>query len=558
MAKEVKTPWQRFIGMLELDRKDIKQIFYYAIFAGLVALTLPLGIQAIINLIQGAQISSSWIILVVLVTLGVAFQGILQLMQARILENMQQKIFTRASFEFAYRFPKIKLTELNDYYPPELANRFFDILTVQKGLSKILIDFPAAILQIIFGLVLLSFYNPYFILFGLVLVTFIYLVFKYSAEKGMKTSLYESKKKYKVANWIQELARSVLTFKISSKNNLILKRNDELTLDYINAREGHFKIVMMQFVQFVIFKVLITSGLLLIGGLLVLNQQINIGQFVAAEIIILLVISSVEKIISGLESFYDVLTSIEKIGQVVDKEMDVEEGVNPFETKKPLVIELDDVGYTRPSGKEIVKSASLTIKSTDRFILQGPPGSGKSTLMKVISGLLPITKGAIYINDISIKASCLTEYRDSIGQVLPAQKPFHGTIKENITFGDPNVTQEEIHWALKNVGLLNYVKELPNGLNTVIKSEGLDVPHTISKRILLAAAIIHKPKLLMLKDALEEFDADEANKLIDFLIAPDKPWALFVSSRSARWNKKCNKKLFLNNGVLTQKPIQDA
>ena len=190
MAKEIKTPWQRFIGLLELDRKDIKQIFYYAIFAGLVALTLPLGIQAIINLIQGAQISSSWIILVVLVTLGVAFQGILQLMQARILENMQQKIFTRASFEFAYRFPKIKLTELNDYYPPELANRFFDILTVQKGLSKILIDFPAAILQIIFGLVLLSFYNPYFILFGLVLVTFIYLVFKYSAEKGMQTSLY--------------------------------------------------------------------------------------------------------------------------------------------------------------------------------------------------------------------------------------------------------------------------------------------------------------------------------------------------------------------------------
>ena len=146
------TPWQRFVNLLQLDRRDIRQLFYYAIFAGLVALSLPLGIQAIINLIQGAQISSSWIVLVVLVTLGVGFQGGLQLMQIRILENIQQKIFTRSSFEFSYRFPKIKNSELQNYYPPELANRFFDTLVVQKGLSKILIDFPAAALQIILGI----------------------------------------------------------------------------------------------------------------------------------------------------------------------------------------------------------------------------------------------------------------------------------------------------------------------------------------------------------------------------------------------------------------------
>ena len=111
MIKKILTPWQRFISLLELDKRDIKQVFYYAIFAGLVALSLPLGIQAIINLIQGAQVSTSWIVLVIIVTLGVAFQGALQLMQIRILENIQQKIFTRSSFEFVYRFPKIILSE---------------------------------------------------------------------------------------------------------------------------------------------------------------------------------------------------------------------------------------------------------------------------------------------------------------------------------------------------------------------------------------------------------------------------------------------------------------
>ncbi|MEL6977029.1 MAG: ABC transporter transmembrane domain-containing protein, partial [Bacteroidota bacterium] len=243
------------------------------------------------------QVSTSWIVLVVLVTLGVAFVGILQLMQIRIIENVQQKIFTRSSFEFAYRFPKIRMSELRNYYPPELANRFFDTLTVQKSLSKILIDFPAALLQIIFGLLLLSFYHPFFIIYGLLLIVLIYVVFKFTAQKGLETSLDESKNKYKVAHWLQEVARSLVSFKLSGKTSHAIDKNDGLVSGYLDARESHFRILILQFIQMVGFKVLVTAGLLLIGGLLVLNQEMNIGQFVAAEIIILLVISSVEKLI---------------------------------------------------------------------------------------------------------------------------------------------------------------------------------------------------------------------------------------------------------------------
>ena len=177
MENKQLTPWKRFINLLRLEKKDIFQIFYYAVFGGFVALTLPLGIQAIINLIQGAQVSTSWVVLVVVVTLGVAFSGALQLMQLRIIETIQQRIFMRSSFELSYRFPKIKMTELRNFYPPELANRFFDTLTIQKGLSKILIDVPTALLQIIFALILLSFYHPFFIIFGILLLLLIYVVF---------------------------------------------------------------------------------------------------------------------------------------------------------------------------------------------------------------------------------------------------------------------------------------------------------------------------------------------------------------------------------------------
>ena len=343
-------PCQRFVGLLKLDRKDVFQVFYYAIFAGLVNLSLPLGIQAIINLIQGAQVSTSWVVLVILVTLAVAFGGILQLMQMRIIENMQQKIFTRASFEFAYRFPKIKMSELRNYYPPELANRFFDTLTVQKGLAKILVDFPAAFLQIIFGLILLSFYHPFFIIYGMLLLVLIYVVFKFTAQRGLETSLDESKNKYKVAHWIQEVARSIVGFKLSGKTSHAIDKNDTLVAGYLTARESHFRILVIQFIQMIGFKVLVTAGLLLIGGLLVLNQEMNIGQFVAAELIILLVIASVEKLILGLESFYDVLTSLEKLGQVVDKELEPQEGERPFRSGEGFTLELDHVDYHVPGG----------------------------------------------------------------------------------------------------------------------------------------------------------------------------------------------------------------
>ncbi|PQJ23441.1 peptidase domain-containing ABC transporter [Tenacibaculum sp. SG-28] len=550
MTTKKMSPWKRFTGLLQLDRRDIRQIFYYAVFAGIVALSLPLGIQAIINLLQGAQITSSWIVLVALVTLGVAFQGGLQIMQIRILENIQQKIFMRSSFEFVYRFPKIKYTELVNYYPPELANRFFDTLTVQKGLSKILIDFPAAVLQIIFGIILLSFYHSFFIIYGILLLLLIYVVFKFTAKKGLETSLKESKSKYKVAHWIQEIARSLVSFKLSGNTSLAMQRNDELTTEYLQARESHFKILLTQFIQMIGFKVLVTAGLLVIGGLLVLNQQMNIGQFVAAEIIILLVISSVEKLIYVLETFYDVLTSLEKIGQVVDKKIEPSVGIDPFENEENFKIELEKVSFVSVRDKKIINNINLSIKDKERILLTGKSGSGKTTLLKLIAGIHTPTAGSIYINNSSIKGIRLGSYRSKIGQVLPEQQTFEGTILENITFNNPEISRKRLNEVLEKLGLLPFIKEQTNGLQTVLSSQGKELSFSISKRILLARAIVHQPKLLLLKDPLEYFDPEEAKEIINYLTNDAQNWSIVIVTNNPLWKTKCSKTLVLNQGNL--------
>lgn len=550
MKENIHSVWERFYGLLTIEQKDILQIFYYAIFAGLLSLSLPLGIQSIVNLIQGGQVSSSWIILVSLVTIGVIFTGVLQLMQMRIIETLQQRIFTRSSFELSYRFPKISMRDLREYYPPELANRFFDTLSIQKGLSKILIDVPSAMIQIIFALLLLSFYHPFFILFGVSLTTLIYFVFRVTVRRGLETSLKESKQKYKVAHWIQEIARSVVSFKLSGNTNLALKKNDELVSNYLQAREAHFKVIKLQYIKMIAFKVAVTTGLLVIGGALVLNQQMNIGQFVATEIIILLVIASVEKLIVSLETLYDILTSIEKLGQVVDMEMEPQKGKTPDLTNG-IQIELDDVSYAVVDRDQpILANIALTIPKKEIILLQGESGSGKSSLLRLLAGVNLPTNGSVFINDNNLKAIQLPHYRLHLGMSLSDETPFEGTLRENLTFGNSDYTEGKIMEIVKLVGLNDFVKSQPMGLDTMIYPEGKRLSSTDTKKILLAKAILKEPQVLLLEDPLDDLQPLERKRIIDFLCSPSRQWSVIVVSKNPYWKEKCDQFITLTEGKI--------
>lgn len=317
------TPFQRLMRLLASEKKDIGYVYLYALITGVISLSLPLGIQAVFNLVSGGLVFSSVYLLIALVILGVFVAGMLLVGQIRLVEILQQRIFAKAAFEFTYRLPRIQPDAFSGYYPPELMNRFFDVLTIQKGLPKLLIDLTAASVQIIFGIILLSAYHPVFIGFGLFTIMAVVLICWVYGPPGLRTSLNESKYKYKVVAWLEDIARDLSAYRHTNDNDSTdllepIDKMDDLVTSYVTYRNEHFRVLKGFFYSGVAFKVLVTGGLLILGTVLVVGREMSLGQFVAAELIIVLITSSVDKLISGIDTVFDMLTAVEKIGYVTD------------------------------------------------------------------------------------------------------------------------------------------------------------------------------------------------------------------------------------------------
>lgn len=530
------SPIKRLFNILNADKKEITQLYIYSIFIGLLNLSLPLGIQAIVNFIQAGQVSTSWIILVLLVVIGIILAGALQIFQLRITENLQQKLFVRSSFEFAFRIPRFDLRSIQNNYAPELVNRFFDTMTIQKGLPKILIDFSTAALQLLFGLLLLSIYHPFFIVFSLVLLVTLIALLYYTGKKGLSTAIQESKYKYKVAYWLEELARTMNSFKLAGTSPLPLERTNSLVELYINERENHFKVIYSQFAQLIGFKSLIALFLLLIGGYLVINQQINIGQFIAAELIILLVINSVEKIIVNIETLYDVLAAIDKIGMVTDIPIESEGGKMVNETTN-LAHSLTIKNMTFRFSKQnsyIFQNFNLNIEAGQHTAIIGDDGAGKTTLLHLIGNLFPLDEGSISFNHIPSTDLNLEYLRSTIGDYISEQKLFMGTIEENITMNRPNITMNDLLWACEKVKLLTYVQSSNKGFSTFIDPNGKSFSRSVTQKIILARCIVSRPKMLLMDDQ-QRFTSNSmknVDHLIDLLFDDKASWTLIATTKN--------------------------
>lgn len=541
---------RRFFRILKPERREIGIILMYAIMTGLIGLSLPLGVQSLIGFVSSGQVMTSVVVLIVFILIGVLVSGIMTIMQLHLVEYIHQRLFAKTAFAFAFRIPRIRIESVMKVYPPELMNRFFDTLSLMKGLSVILIDFSGAILQTVFGIILLSAYHPLFLLVGLVLVLILYGMIRLTGPKGLSTALKESGFKYKTANWLEEIARSLGTFKLAGKTNFALEKTDHYVSHYIQSREEHFKVLRVQYYTFVLFKTLVTALLLVLGVVLITSREINLGQFVAAEIVIILVINSIEKIILKLDTVYDVLVSVEKITDVTELPVETHSGISlPVQPDKGIAISLKDIRYRYPDRQEhVLNGVDLHIPSGDRICISGFNGSGKTTLSHLLIGLYDNYSGSISYNGISLRDLDKSSLLDHLGDYVSHEGIFDGTLLENIVIGRPTCTSENVLWAIEAAGLNDFVSSLPEGLNTRLIGGNVRISESASRKIIIARNIVERPQLLVLDDFLLGVERREKKRILDFLLQPSFTWTVVLVSNDPLMMRSARRLVLMKDG----------
>ncbi len=522
----------KLFRLLRLDGKEITALYLLSILSGLIQLSLPLGIQAIINFAIVAtgrkQLPASMWVLILLVVLGVLFTGMLKINQMKIVEKIQQKIFTRFSFEFSYRIPKLNVKSIDQYHLPELVNRFFDIPTLQKSMAKLLLDIPTAVIQLCFGLILLAFYNSVFIVFGIILLVILYLILYISSPKGFEASLQESNFKYDIGGWIQEIARGIKTFKFFNSYKLHIEKTNHLLEGYLHARNRHFLILKLQYWSLVVFKILITASMLIVGGILLIRQEINIGQFIAAEIIILTIMNAVEKLIVSLETVYDLLTSVEKINKITEKPID-EEGSYEFIKKQGIEIEAKNLSFGFDK-TDILQNISFHIKPGQKVAITGDGDSGKTVLLRLLTGVFQDFQGDLSFDQIPINNYNLNTLRNHIGIYMQKQDIFSASLWENITLGNAEIKEQDVLDVFKIVGLDSFYKSLNKGFDTHLEPTGKQLSSSNVQKLLIARSLLNQPALLLLDEPMKLIAADDKQYLQNYLFGLKDVTIIFTTN----------------------------
>lgn len=503
-------PYKTLMGHIVSEKKEIYAIYVFAILNGLIQLSIPLGVQSIIGFVMGGAFSTSLVVLITMMLAGVFMSGVFQIQQMKVIEKIQQKLFHFYAFRFKSQIMAIDLRQSDGYYYPELMNRFLDVGNLQKGLTKLLLDIPLASIQIILGLMMVAIFHPLFLIMVFVMLALIIFLFVLTSRKGLETSIKESSHKYDVVAWLEEIARIIHVFKLNRSQGLSYNTLDDKIEHYLDYRTRHFTILVNQFRNLIFLKMMITAVMLVLGTYLLITQQLSIGQFVAAEIIIITMINSVEKLIVNLDSYYDVLTALNKLNTLEHEPIE-RNGETIFpEPKEGIKIEWHNVSFSYGNHPPIFQNVSLDIPAKARVWINSPEGSGKSTFLRLLSSTMQPNSGSIIFNNIPVNSMDNNSYRQYIGLMMNRADIFQGSILENITLGNPNVSLQKIIHFAQAIELDDFVNMTDNGYHTILDPVGKRIPQTVMKKILFIRAIIEGLPLILLEEPFLEMS--EANR----------------------------------------------
>lgn len=539
-------PLHRLVELMRPERADLWLLLGLAAGSSLLALAPPVAVQALVNSVAMGGMGQPLLVLSVILFLFLAFSGAVYVLEAYLVELVQRRLFVRLSADLAQRLPQVRAEVYDHHNGAELVNRFFDVLTVQKAGSSLLLDGVALGVQAIVGLTLLAFYHPFLLAFDAVLLLAIGFILLVLGQGGVDTAIAESKAKYALVAWLETVARNLLTFKTADGTDWAAARTDLLAHAYLASKRAHYRVLLRQTIGSLSLYAIASTALLAIGGYLVINGQLTLGQLVAAELIVSSVLASLIKFGKQLEGFYDLMAGVDKIGHLLDLPLERRAGSAPV-AEGPAALVLQNVSFNYGAKQPVLRGFDCKLQPGECVAILGGHGSGKSTLAQLLTGLRQPSGGRLELDGVEIGAWRLDALRRRVALVSRLEI-VEDSLLENLRCGRDDISIEQAHAALTTVGLSEELALLPEALSDIeLGPNGAPLSYAQALRLLLARAQLSQPGLLIVDGILDEMEDSLRTRIAKQLCDAQAPWTLLVLTRSPQVAALCQRTVYLAN-----------
>lgn len=545
-------PWHRLKWLLRLESRELWVAAIYSAVIGLVSLVLPVATQTLVNTIAFGAVMQPLVVLTAIVFIALLFAAILNGYRLWVVELIQRRIFVRISGDVTHRLVRVQPEAFDQYHGPELVNRFLEVVSVQKAAATLLVDGLTVVFSATIGMILLAIYHPWLLAFDVFLLVLFHIILFPFGIGAIPTAVKESKAKYALVAWMEEIARHQIAFKTKSGATLASDKSNALVLDYLGYRAKHFRILLRQILSSFVLQALASAVLLGVGGWLVMERQLTLGQLVAAELVVALVLASFTKFGKHLEAFYDLMASIDKIGYLSDLPVERTDGeaVPGISDGATIRMQIHSAGHI--GVRSVLSGLEWEIPAGAKYGLVGCAGSGKSFLFDTLYLFRAPEDGWIEYDGKDTRDLSLDDLRQQIGLVRKAEI-FDGTILENLQLGRFSLDTAEAREALAHAGLLEEVQALPDGLSTKLQTGGSPLSSSQAIRLEIARALANNPRLLLLDECLDFLeDVPARNELLDRLMGPKAPWTVVVATQSEEILSRCDKVFRLEGGQVRE------
>ena len=506
-------PWVTLWKLLAPDQKDLWAVATISGVAGLLMLSVPITAQQLVRTVTFAALYQPIVVLSLMLLGLLGFVAALQALQVYVSEIIQRRLFLRIAGQVTQRLTRADSAVWRQIAMPELVNRFLEVAIVQKVTASLMVDGIAILLTTLISLSVMAFYHPFLLGYDIVLLVLLATIFFGFGRNGVKTAIQESRAKYGVLSWLEDMARCPGIFRTGGVDLLAMQRTDVLCAHYLHARRSHFAILLRQIVLILILQAIATTALLGLGGFLVLNEQLTLGQLVAAELIVATIVASFAKLGKHLEGWYDLMASIDKLSHLVDLPSEPHDGLIGLTRQGAAAVSIQSLSSDESNSTSHASVGQLLdLAPGERAALLNWNPASTHDLAEILRGARGISSLTVQIDAVrtdDIRPDVLRVHAAVARELelLPA------TISENIHLSRPNVTEQNVRAVCDATGLSKEMKSAGMSLSTQLLPVGWPLDELQTRRLILARALAGQPRLLLIDHLLDVFAESDVVEL---------------------------------------------